>query len=313
MKRILVTGGAGFIGSNLCKKLLENKNNYVICVDNLTSGRLENINELNDKENFVFHNIDITEKFDIPIEQIYNAACPASPKIYNKQQLKTLETNLKGTKNLLELSKKYNATFLQFSTSEVYGNPTVHPQKEQYFGNVNIIGERACYDEGKRAAETLCYLYNKEYNVNAKIIRIFNTYGINMREDDGRVVPNFIMNALQNKDIEIYGNGTQTRSLCYIDDMIDGIIKMMNANSNIIGPINLGNDYEITINELAHKIIQLTNSKSKIVYKELPQDDPIKRRPDLTLAKKILDYYPRISLDEGLKKCISYYEKRIKG
>lgn len=311
MVRILVTGGAGFIGSNLCKTLVKNEENYVICVDNLLSGRIENLKDLNNQNNFEFCNIDITEKFDIPVDQIYNAACPASPKIYSKHSLKTFETIVEGTKNLLELARKYNATFLQFSTSEVYGNPIVHPQTEKYYGNVNAIGARSCYDEGKRAAETLCYLFNKEYNVKTKIVRIFNTYGINMREDDGRVIPNFITHALKNEDIEIYGDGTQTRSLCYIDDMIEGLINLMNTDASITGPINLGNDCEITMNELAKKIIELTNSQSKIVYKELLQDDPIRRKPDLTLAKELLNYNPKVSLETGLSKSILFYKNII--
>lgn len=311
MIRILVTGGAGFIGSNLCKTLVKNEENYVICVDNLLSGRIENLKDLNNQNNFEFCNIDITEKFDIPVDQIYNAACPASPKIYSKHSLKTFETIVEGTKNLLELARKYNATFLQFSTSEVYGNPMVHPQTEKYYGNVNTIGTRSCYDEGKRAAETLCYLFNKEYNVKTKIVRIFNTYGINMREDDGRVIPNFITHALKNEDIEIYGDGTQTRSLCYIDDMIEGLINLMNTDASITGPINLGNDCEITMNELAKKIIELTNSQSKIVYKELLQDDPIRRKPDLTLAKELLNYNPKVSLETGLSKSIQFYKNII--
>ena len=307
--KILVTGGAGFLGSNLCKKLLENEENYVICMDNFSSGKMENIQDLINNERFELINNDITKNIDIEVEQIYNAACEASPKFYQSDHLKTFDTCIAGTRNLLELAKKYNAKFMQFSTSEVYGNPLVHPQNEKYWGNVNTMGIRSCYDEGKRAAETLCFIYNKEYNVRTKVIRSFNTYGPNMREDDGRVISNFINKALKNEDLEVYGDGTQTRSLCYVDDLLDGIVKMMNTNDDTVCPVNLGNDEEITINELATKIIYLTNSNSKIVYRALPQDDPIKRKPDLTLAQKILNYYPSVTIDEGLKKTIEYYKK----
>lgn len=308
--KILVTGGAGFLGSNLCKKLLEEKNNYVICLDNFSSGKKENIKDIINNDRFELLEHDITNKIDIDVDQIYNAACLASPKFYQKSPFKTFDTCIVGTRNLLELAKKYDAKLLQFSTSEIYGNPLEHPQQEMYYGNVNTMGIRSCYDEGKRAAETLCFLYNKEYNVRIKVIRIFNTYGPNMREDDGRVISNFITNALKNEDIEIYGDGNQTRSLCYVDDLIDGIIKMMNSKDEIIGPINLGNSYEIMINELAKKIIKLANSKSKIIHKELPQDDPVKRKPNLSLAQSILGYSPKISLDEGITKTIEYYKKK---
>lgn len=308
--KILVTGGAGFLGSNLCKKLLEEKDNYVICLDNFSSGKKENIKDIINNDRFELLEHDITNKIDIDVDQIYNAACLASPKFYQKSPFKTFDTCIEGTRNLLELAKKYDAKLLQFSTSEIYGNPLEHPQQEMYYGNVNTMGIRSCYDEGKRAAETLCFLYNKEYNVRIKVVRIFNTYGPNMREDDGRVISNFITNALKNEDIEIYGDGNQTRSLCYVDDLIDGIIKMMNSKDEIIGPINLGNSYEIMINELAKKIIKLANSKSKIIHKELPQDDPVKRKPNLSLAQSILGYSPKISLDEGITKTIEYYKKK---
>ena len=302
--KVLVTGGAGFLGSNLCKRLLENKENYVICIDDFSSGKMDNIENLKSNERFELINYNITNSIDIEVDEIYNAACKASPKFYQQNHLKTFDTCVTGTRNLLDLAKKYNAKFLQFSTSEVYGNPLIHPQKESYLGNVNTMGIRACYDEGKRAAETLCFIYNKEYNVKSKVIRIFNTYGPNMRADDGRVIPSFINKALKNEDLEVYGDGTQTRSLCYIADLLDGIIKIMQTDDDIIGPVNLGNDYEITINELAKKIIEITNSKSKIIYKLLPQDDPIKRKPDLSLAKELLGYSPKVSLDEGLKRTI---------
>lgn len=308
--KILVAGGAGFLGSNLCKRLLEEKENFVICIDNFSSGKMENVQDLVNNERFEIRDFDITNKIDIDVDQIYNAACPASPKFYQKNHLKTFDTCVIGTKNLLELAKKNNAKFLQFSTSEIYGNPLEHPQNEKYYGNVNITGIRSCYDEGKRAAETLCFIYNKEYNVKTKIIRIFNTYGPNMREDDGRVISNFINKALRNEDLEVYGDGTQTRSLCYVDDLLDGIIMMMNSSDEICGPMNLGNSREITMNELAEKVIKLTNSKSKIIHKELPQDDPVKRRPDLTLAKNILGYCPKISVEEGIKKTIEYYKNK---
>lgn len=308
--KILVTGGAGFLGSNLCKKLLEERDNYVICLDNFSSGKKENIKDIINNDRFELLEHDITNKIDIDVDQIYNAACLASPKFYQKSPFKTFDTCIEGTRNLLELAKKYDAKLLQFSTSEIYGNPLEHPQQEMYYGNVNTMGIRSCYDEGKRAAETLCFLYNKEYNVRIKVVRTFNTYGPNMREDDGRVISNFITNALKNEDIEIYGDGNQTRSLCYVDDLIDGIIKMMNSKDEIIGPINLGNSYEIMINELAKKIIKLANSKSKIIHKELPQDDPVKRKPNLSLAQSILGYSPKISLDEGITKTIEYYKKK---
>lgn len=306
--KILVAGGAGFLGSNLCKKLLEENNNYVICLDNFSSGKMENIKSIMDNERFKLIESDIINQIDLDVDQIYNAACLASPKFYQQNHLETFDTCVIGTRNLLDLAKKCNAKFLQFSTSEIYGNPLEHPQNETYYGNVNTMGVRSCYDEGKRAAETLCFLYNKEYNVKTKVVRIFNTYGPNMRKDDGRVISNFITKALKNEDIEVYGNGNQTRSLCYVDDLLDGIIKMMNSKDDVIGPINLGNSYEISINDLAKKIIKLTNSKSKIIYKELPQDDPIKRKPDLTLAETILGYLPKISLDEGIKATIEYYK-----
>lgn len=309
--RILVTGGAGFLGSNLCKKLLDEKDNYVICLDNFKSGKEENIKELLTNERFELINHDITKEIDLKVDQIYNAACLASPKFYQENSIDTFDTCIIGVRNLLNLAKKYNAKFLQFSTSEIYGNPLEHPQKETYFGNVNTMGARSCYDEGKRAAETLCYLYNREYNVRTKVIRIFNTYGPNMRSDDGRVISNFINKALKNEDIEIYGDGNQTRSLCFVDDLIDGIIKMMNSDDNIVGPINLGNPEEITINDLAKKIITLTSSNSNVVFKSLPEDDPIKRKPDITVANKVLKYSPKIPLEEGLKRTIDYYKKNI--
>ena len=312
MKKILVTGGAGFLGSNLCKKLLEDKNNYIYCLDNLYTGKEENIKELLNNKNFEFILDDIRD-FDInsiKVEEIYNAACPASPPAYQDDPILTSETCYIGTKNILELAKLNNSKILQFSTSEIYGNPLVHPQKENYFGNVNTIGIRSCYDEGKRIAETLCFDYYRKYKTRIKVIRIFNTYGPNMDKNDGRVVSNFINQALENKDITIYGNGSQTRSFCYVDDLIDGIIKMMNTDDSITGPINLGNPREFTIKELAELILKKIDSKSNIIYKELPQDDPVKRKPDISKANFELVWRPKITLEDGLDKTINYFKER---
>ncbi len=311
MKKVLVTGGAGFIGSHLCKRLV-NEGNSVICIDNLFTGNLKNIESLIIKPNFKFLQHDITEPIDIDIEidQIYNLACPASPPHYQYDPIKTLKTSVIGILNMLELAKKYNATILQASTSEVYGNPLEHPQKETYWGNVNPIGIRSCYDEGKRCAETLLMDYNRQYNTNTKIIRIFNTYGPNMLKNDGRVVSNFIVQALKGEDITIYGDGSQTRSFCFVSDLVDGIYKMMNS-SNFAGPVNLGNPNERTVLDLAKLIIKMTNSKSKIVYKELPQDDPVKRKPDISLAKEKLNWEPIIDIETGLGKTIEYFKTVI--
>lgn len=319
MKKILVTGGAGFLGSNLCKKLVEDKNNFIYCLDNLYTGKKENIEELLKEDNFEFIEDDIrtftsfsttgyTLFFD-KIDEIYNAACPASPPAYQKNPIFTIETSFIGIKNMLELARKNNAKLLQFSTSEIYGNPLVHPQKEDYFGNVNPIGIRSCYDEGKRIAETLCFDYYRKYKTKIKIIRIFNTYGPNMDKNDGRVVSNFINQALNNEDITIYGDGSQTRSFCYVDDLIDGIIKMMNTSDSIIGPINLGNPREFTIKELAYLVLDKIDTNSKLIYKDLPQDDPIKRKPDISKANFELVWRPKITLEEGLQKTIEYFKK----
>ena len=312
MKNILVTGGAGFLGSNLCKKLLDNPNNNIYCVDNLSTGKIENILELDKNPRFHFIKLDIRdlEKDDFNyIEEIYNAACPASPPAYQSIPIETLETCFIGTKNLLDIATNTHAKFLQFSTSEVYGNPLEHPQTETYLGNVNNIGIRACYDEGKRIAETLCFDYNRKYNTKIKIVRIFNTYGPNMFKYDGRVVSNFINQALANTDITIYGDGTQTRSFCYVDDLIDGIIKMMSTENSILGPINLGNPVEFTIKEAAELVLSKINTTSKIVYKDLPKDDPIKRKPDITKAIDILNWSPKVSFSDGLDKTIEYFKK----
>lgn len=309
-KRILVTGGAGFIGSHLCEKLLE-QGNYVVCLDNFFTGSKSNVNHLLSDSNFELVEHDIVEPFDIKVDEIYNLACPASPPHYQYDSVKTTKTSILGIINMLELAKKYNSKILQASTSEVYGNPIVHPQVEGYWGNVNPIGVRSCYDEGKRCAETLMMDYHRQYNVQTRIVRIFNTYGTNMDKNDGRVVSNFIVQALKNEDITIYGDGSQTRSFCYVSDLVDGIIKMMNNSQNFIGPVNLGNPSERTIFDFAKLIIELTNSNSKIVFKSLPADDPIQRKPDITLAKKELNWGPKIDIEKGLEKTIKYFAKKL--
>ena len=307
MKTILIAGGAGFLGSNLCKKLI--KDNIVICLDNLITGNMANIIPYLESPNFKFIKHDIINPIDIEIDEIYNLACPASPIHYQKDPIHTLKSSVFGIYNLLELAKKYNAKILQASTSEVYGNPLEHPQKETYFGNVNINGPRSCYDEGKRCAESIMYEYNKQYNTQIRIARIFNTYGKNMQKDDGRVISNFIIQALKNEDITIYGDGLQTRSYCYVDDLIDGLIKLM--ASNITTPTNLGNPIEYTILKTAKIIISKTNSQSKLIFKNLPIDDPQKRKPDISKAKKELNWEPKISLNEGLDNTILYFKEII--
>lgn len=307
MKTILIAGGAGFLGSNLCKKLI--KDNIVICLDNLITGNMANIIPYLESSNFKFIKHDIINPIDIEIDEIYNLACPASPIHYQKDPIHTLKSSVFGIYNLLELAKKYNAKILQASTSEVYGNPLEHPQKESYFGNVNINGPRSCYDEGKRCAESIMYEYNKQYNTQTRIARIFNTYGKNMQKDDGRVISNFVIQALKNEDITIYGDGLQTRSYCYVDDLIDGLIKLM--ASNITTPTNLGNPIEYTILKTAKIIISKTNSQSKLIFKNLPIDDPQKRKPDISKAKKELNWEPKISLNEGLDNTISYFKEII--
>ena len=302
--KILVTGGAGFIGSHLCKDLLE-KSHEVICVDNLMSGNKKNIDRILENPRFTFIKQDICDPLDVECDQIYNLACPASPVFYQNNPLETMFACSVGVLNMLELARKNNASFLHTSTSEVYGNPLQHPQKESYWGNVNPVGPRSCYDEGKRYAEALIYTYNQKHNLGAKIVRIFNTYGPNMRSDDGRVTPNFIKQALKDESITVYGNGNQTRSFCFVSDMVAGLEKMMESNHE--GPINLGNSEEYTVNELALKIIGLTNSKSQIVYKNLPVDDPIKRKPDITKAKNLLGWEPKVKLEEGLIETIDYF------
>ena len=307
MKTILVTGGAGFIGSHLCERLLSD-NHKVICLDNLFTGSLDNIEVLKSNINFEFVNHDITKPyFRDGIDEIYNLACPASPIHYQSNPIKTVKTCTIGVINMLGLAKKTNAKILQASTSEVYGDPDVHPQKEDYNGNVNTLGFRSCYDEGKRCAETLFMDYKREHNLNIKIVRIFNTYGPNMTKNDGRVVSNFILQALQNDNITIYGDGSQTRSFQFIDDLVEGLIKMMNSDN--VGPINLGNPIELSMTDLAYKVIKLTKSCSEIIYKKLPKDDPKRRRPDISLAKSILDWSPVIDLETGLKKTINYFKQ----
>lgn len=306
MKQILVTGGAGFIGSHLCKKLVGDGSN-VICLDNLFTGSLENIKPLMSYSNFKFVEADIENEIDFEVDQIYNLACPASPPHYQFNPVKTVRTSVVGITNMLDLAKKYSATILQASTSEVYGDPLEHPQKETYWGNVNPIGIRSCYDEGKRCAETLMMDYHRQYGADIKIVRIFNTYGPNMHPNDGRVVSNFIVQALKNEDITIYGDGSQTRSFCYVSDLVEGIIRMMNSTS-ITGPINLGNPNEKSILEMAELIINKIGSNSKLIYKPLPKDDPVKRKPGISLAKEFLDWAPEVDLDEGIDKTINYFK-----
>ncbi len=307
MKRILVTGGAGFIGNHLCRRLL-NEGNYVICLDNFFTGLKRHIEDMLDNPNFELIEHDIIEPIDIEVNQIYNLACPASPPHYQYDPVKTMKTSVLGIINMLELAKKYKATLLHASTSEVYGNPLVHPQQESYWGNVNPIGIRSCYDEGKRAAETLMMDYHRQYGVDIRIIRIFNTYGPNMDPKDGRVVSNCIVQAINGEDITIYGDGSQTRSFCYVSDLVDGAIKMMNNDQGFIGPVNLGNPSERTVLNLAEIVLEMTGSKSKITYKDLPSDDPVKRKPDIKKAQEILGWKPEVDIKDGLKKTIEYFK-----
>jgi len=309
-KKVLVTGGAGFLGSHLCERLLKD-GNEVICLDNYFTGQKQNIVTLLDNPYFELIRHDVTMPFFIEVDEIYNLACPASPIHYQYNAIKTVKTSVMGAINMLGLAKRIKAKILQASTSEVYGDPDVHPQPETYWGHVNPIGPRACYDEGKRAAETLFVNYYKQNNVRIKIIRIFNTYGPRMHPNDGRVVSNFIVQALRGEDITIYGDGTQTRCFQYVDDLIEGMIRMMNTREDFTGPVNLGNPVEFTIRELADKVIQMTNSRSKIVKMPLPPDDPTQRQPDIRLARKELDWEPKIPLEEGLKKTIAYFTSII--
>jgi len=305
-KKILVTGGAGFLGSHLCEKLLS-QGHEVICVDNYFTGSKSNVKNLLDYSKFELIRHDITFPLYLEVDEIYNLACPASPIHYQHDPVQTIKTSVHGAINMLGLAKRIGAKIFQASTSEVYGDPEIHPQHELYWGKVNPIGPRSCYDEGKRCAETLFFDYHRQHNLTIKVARIFNTYGPRMHPDDGRVVSNFIVQALLGKNITIYGDGTQTRSFCYIDDLVNGIFQLMNSEYSY--PINIGNDDEVTINEIASTLISKLNSKSKIIYNELPEDDPLKRKPDLTLAKKILNWTPKIDKKDGFEMLIEYYKK----
>ena len=309
-KRVLVTGGAGFLGSHLCERLLE-MGNEVICVDNLYTGSKNNILHLFQNKKFEFMRHDITFPLYLEVDEIYNLACPASPIHYQYNPVKTIKTSIHGSINMLGLAKRVGAKIFQASTSEVYGDPEMSPQSENYWGRVNPVGIRSCYDEGKRCAETLFFDYHRQHNLDIKVVRIFNTYGPNMHPNDGRVVSNFIMQALTNEDITVYGNGEQTRSFCYIDDLVNGMMKMMLSEKATTGPINLGNPVEFKIIELAQMIIKLTDSKSKIINKGLPIDDPVRRRPDISKAKKYLDWEPHVDVIDGLKETILYFKKQL--
>lgn len=307
MKNILVTGGAGFIGSHLCEKLLE-QGNHVLCLDNFFTGSRKNVEHLLDNREFELIRHDIIEPIILEVDQIYNLACPASPIHYQFNAIKTIKTNVIGVTNMLDLADETKARILQASTSEVYGDPIVHPQREDYWGNVNPIGIRSCYDEGKRVAEALMMDYHRQHNVDIRIIRIFNTYGPRMAQNDGRVVSNFIIQALKNEDITIYGDGSQTRSFCYVDDLVQGMVALMNTE-DFMGPVNVGNDGEYAILDLAKMVIELTNSSSKIIFKPLPSDDPCQRKPDLSLAKEKLNYAATVDVKDGLQKTIEYFQK----
>lgn len=311
MKKILVTGGAGFLGSHLCDRLV-NEGHHVLCVDNYFTGSKNNIAHLLDNKNFEVIRQDVCFPLYVEVDEIYNLACPASPYYYQWDPIQTMKTSVLGAYNMLGLAKRTGAKILQASTSEVYGDPQVHPQNENYWGNVNPIGIRSCYDEGKRAAETLFFDYYRMHDVKAKVVRIFNTYGPRMAQNDGRVVSNFIVQALQGKDITIYGDGQQTRSFCYVNDLLDAMQAMMNhTDDNYIGPINIGNPGEFTMWELAHKVIELTGTNSKILQQPLPQDDPKQRRPDISEAKQMLNWEPKINLEQGLVKTIDYFRNIV--
>jgi UDP-glucuronate decarboxylase len=309
-KKVLVTGGAGFVGSHLIDRLLKD-GHEVICVDNYFTGQKQNIIHLMDNPYFEYIRHDITMPFFIEVDEIYNLACPASPVHYQYNPIKTVKTSVMGAINMLGLAKRINARILQASTSEVYGDPKVHPQREDYWGHVNPIGKRSCYDEGKRVAETLFFNYHWQNNVKIKVIRIFNTYGPRMHPQDGRVVSNFIVQALQGNDITIYGDGGQTRSFQFVDDLIEGMIRMMGSREDFTGPVNIGNPNEFTIKELAEKVIELTGTKSKIIYHDLPSDDPMQRQPDISLAKRELNWEPKVQLNEGLLKTIEYFKSTM--
>ncbi len=307
-KRVLVTGGAGFLGSHLCERLLR-EGCDVLCVDNYFTGAKENIVEIFDSPYFEMMRHDITFPLYVEVDEIYNLACPASPIHYQFDPVQTTKTSVHGAINMLGLAKRLKATILQASTSEIYGDPAVHPQTEDYWGNVNTIGPRSCYDEGKRCAETLFFDYRRQHGLNIRVARIFNTYGPRMHPNDGRVVSNFIMQALRGEPITLYGDGSQTRSFCYVDDLIDGLIKLMNAPDKVTGPVNLGNTAEYTIGNLAETIIALTGSKSELVYHPLPEDDPRQRQPDISLAKSTLGWEPTVPLEEGLRKTVAYFKQ----
>ncbi len=307
--RILITGGAGFLGSALSKRLLK-EGNEIWCLDNFFTGKFENIADLLKNPHFHLMRQDIIDPLDISVEQIYNLACPASPEHYQKNPVHTARTCFLGAFNVLELARKYNATVLQASTSEIYGDPLMHPQTEAYRGNVNPVGIRSCYDEGKRIAETLFFDHARQHGTKIRVVRIFNTYGPNMDPKDGRVVSNFIIQALRGEKITVYGGGSQTRCFCYVDDMIEAFISMMNNPQGFTGPVNLGNPEEMTVKELAGKIIRLTGSDSALEYRELPQDDPVRRKPDISLAKKMLGWEPKVTLEEGLKETIAFFKTK---
>lgn len=308
MKRILITGGAGFLGSHLCDRLLE-RGDEVICLDNFFTGRKQNIAHLRNHERFELMRGDVVDPFKAEVDEIYHLACPASPVHYQHNPIKTIKTSVMGSINVLGLAKRLRARVFLASTSEVYGDPAVHPQMESYWGNVNPIGIRSCYDEGKRCAETLFFDYHRQNNVDIRVARIFNTYGPRMCPDDGRVVSNFIVQALKGKDITIYGDGSQTRSFCYCDDLINGFVKLM--DNDCIGPVNLGNPTEFTMLELAEAVLELTGSKSQLIHEPLPQDDPTRRKPDISLAKKELEWEPKVALKEGLSQTVEYFKKEI--
>lgn len=310
-KRILVTGGAGFLGSHLCERLLREKN-HVVCVDNFLTGNKKNVERLLKDPHFELIRHDIVKPLSLDVHEIYNLACPASPVHYQQNPIKTMKTSIIGTINVLNIAKRTKAKILQASTSEIYGDPEVHPQKETYWGRVNPVGVRSCYDEGKRAAECLIMDYRRQKNIISKIVRIFNSYGPRMAINDGRVISNFIIQALCDKEITVYGDGKQTRSFCYVDDMIDGLILMMNSADDFYGPVNLGNPHEFTILELAQKIIKMTKSGSKISFQPLPLDDPVRRKPDIKLAREKLNWSPKVALEEGLIKTIKYFRNELK-
>lgn len=316
MKKILITGGAGFLGSHLCDRLIA-QGHQVIALDSLFTGSQKNLSGLASKPNFKFVQHDVVDPITVQtlcvsgLDEIYNLACPASPVHYQYNPIHTMKTSVLGALNMLELARSTGAKVFQASTSEVYGDPSVHPQPEEYWGNVNTIGIRSCYDEGKRAAETLWFDYQRAYNLRIKVVRIFNTYGPRMAADDGRVVSNFIVQALRGEDLTIYGDGTQTRSFCYADDLVEGFIRLMNSPDSVVGPINLGNPGEFTMIELAEKVLRLTGSKSKLIHMPLPQDDPKQRRPDISKAKQYLDWEPTVALEQGLERTIAYFKEAI--